>query len=82
MIYLFIRLMLWVIGALLVLTVLALWAFAYALIFVVSFVWVAFGETRKAKRLKRPALTRRRNDDRGLDAFGHPIPQSHWSSRR
>jgi hypothetical protein len=86
MISLFVRFTLWALGAMLVLTVLVLWAFAYALIYaagaVLALVYLAFGETRKPKRLKRPAMTRRRNDDRELDAFGHPIPQSHWSGRR
>lgn len=86
MIYLFVRFTLWALGALLVLTVLVLWAIAYVLLYVGSFViavvYNAFGATRKPSRLKRPAMTRRRNDDRELDAFGYPIPQSHWSSRR
>lgn len=86
MIYLFVRFTLWVLGAMLVLTGLVLWAFAYVLIyavgFVITLVYLAFGATRKPTRLKRPAMTRRRNDERELDAFGHPIPQSRFSNRR
>jgi hypothetical protein len=86
MIYLFVRFTLWAFGAMLILTGLVLWVFAYVLIYavgaVLALIYLAFGKTRKPKRLKRPAMTRRRNDDQELDAFGHPIPQSRYSSRR
>jgi hypothetical protein len=85
MIYLFIlffRLVLWSMGALIALSVLALWAFCWLVVFVVSFIYVAFDETRKAKRLARPATTRRPDNRREVDAFGHPIPPSRYSSRR
>jgi O-antigen/teichoic acid export membrane protein len=85
MIFLFVRFTLWVLGAMVALSALVLWAFAYVLIYAVgaglALVYLAFGATRKPKRLKRPAITRR-NHDRELDAFGHPIPQSRYSSRR
>jgi hypothetical protein len=54
MIGLFSRLVFWTMGALIVLTILALWAFCWAIVFVVSFICVAFDKTRKPKRLKRP----------------------------
>jgi hypothetical protein len=76
------RVVLWSIVAMTTLTVLALWALLWVTVFVVSLVWTAFDSSRGRKRLERPAMPRRRNDDRELDAFGHPIPQSRWSSRR
>ena len=88
MIYLFVllfRFTIYAFVAMATLTVLALWTFAWLIVFIVSFVYVAFDETRGPKRLERPAMTRRRRSIETVDetdAFGHPLPQSRYSSRR
>jgi len=63
--YLFIRLMFWMIGAFVVLAVLAFWAalfMAWALMWVAVFagsaIWVAIDETHTAKRLQVPRTPR------------------------
>ena len=82
MIGLFFRLVFWTMGALIVLTILALWAFCWAIVFVVSFICVAFDKTPKPKRLKRPGISRRGDRRSELDAFGQPGSQSRYRSRR
>jgi hypothetical protein len=91
MIYLFIllfRFTIYAFVAMATLTILALWALCWLIVFIVSFVYVAFDETRGPKRLAKPAMTRRRTVRENVgrsdasDAFGHPVPQSRWSNRR
>ena len=82
MIGLFLRLVFWTMGALIVLSVLALWALLYVVVFVVSLVWTGFDSSRGPKRSKRPAMTRRHRGADETDGFGHPIPQSRFSNRR
>lgn len=57
-IYLMLRLMFFAFVVFAVLSIFALWAFCWVLIFVISFIYVGFDETR-AKRLKRPKMTQR-----------------------
>jgi hypothetical protein len=84
MIGLLFRVIIWTIVVLATLTILALWAFCWLIVFIVTFVWTAFDSSRQPKRLERPRIARRRRSvgAEETDAFGHPIPQSRWSSRR
>jgi hypothetical protein len=67
-IYLVFRAMLFAFVVLAVLSIFALWAFCWVLIFVISFIYVGFDEGR-AKRLRRPRITQR-------------TPQARWSDRQ
>ena len=86
MVYLFVRLFLWSIGALLVLSVLAVWGMLWLLASAAGVVWaIAHGTTHNAResRVPRPRVPRRgRSDAQEVDAFGHPISQSRYSGRR